>query len=288
MRAGYPRAMEAHVRIGIFDSGIGGLTVLKAVREVLPEPDLIYLGDTARIPYGTRAPITVVRYSLAVASFLVDTGVDALVVACNTASTHALPALEAAGRRVGIPVFGVIEPGVSTALAAHRHGAIAVLGTEGTIRGGAYQDALAHRAPTAPVHAVPCPLFVPLVEEGWLRGDVPERVAEAYVGHLRGAVDVAILGCTHYPLLRDTLSRVLPGTALVDSATATAHAVHKALGDVTGGSTTRFLVTDHVERFRTVGASFLGEPPTPVAWVDLPPARPPFVMDDAAPEPADT
>jgi len=288
MRAGYPRGVEAHVRIGIFDSGIGGLTVLRALREAMPEPDLVYLGDTARIPYGTRTPITVVRYSLAVASFLHDTGVDALVVACNTASTHALPALQAAGRTLGIPVFGVIEPGVQAALGAHGHGAIAVLGTEGTIRGGAYQDALAHHAPTAPVHAVPCPLFVPLVEEGWLRGEVPEKVAEAYVGHLRGVVDVAILGCTHYPLLRDTLGRILPGTTLVDSATATATAVQAALGNPSGGGSTRYLVTDHVERFRTVGASFLGEPPTPVSWVDLPPARPPFVMDDAPGEGSDT
>lgn len=274
------------MRIGIFDSGIGGLTVLRALRDALPEPDLIYLGDTARIPYGTRAPVTVVRYSLAVASHLHSVGIDALVVACNTATTHALPALEAAGRAVGIPVFGVVQPGVDAALAAHRSGAIAVLGTEGTIRGGAYQDALAHRAPTTPVHAVPCPLFVPLVEEGWVRGDVPRQIAEAYVGHLAGAVDVAILGCTHYPLLRDTLAAVLPGTTLVDSATATAAAVRAALGPGGGSGTTTYLVTDHAERFRTVGAAFLGEPPAPVRWVDLPPARAPWRLEgDAEPTP---
>jgi len=147
MRAGYPRGVEAHVRIGIFDSGIGGLTVLRALREAMPEPDLVYLGDTARIPYGTRTPITVVRYSLAVASFLHDTGVDALVVACNTASTHALPALQAAGRTLGIPVFGVIEPGVQAALGAHGHGAIAVLGTEGTVETDRKQIAMHHGNP---------------------------------------------------------------------------------------------------------------------------------------------
>lgn len=274
------------MRIGIFDSGIGGLTVLRAVRQLLPEPDIIYLGDTARIPYGTRSPLTVVRYTMAVASHLHGLHVDALVVACNTASTHALPALQAAGQRVGLPVFGVIEPGVEAALERHRQGAIAVLGTEGTIRGSAYQDALSRRAPTVPVHALPCPLFVPLVEEGWTGGEVPLKIAETYIGHLRGVADVAILGCTHYPMLRDVVQQVLPGTTLVDSAQATAHAIHRALGDRGGGGTTRFLVTDHVERFQHVGASFLGEPPSPVTWVDLPPAQPPFLLDeDPSPHP---
>lgn len=264
------------MRIGVFDSGIGGLTVLRAVRTAMPGHDLLYLGDTARIPYGTRSPITVVRYSLRVASYLVTQGIDALVVACNTATTHALPALTEAAGRIGVPVFGVVQPGVEAALAAHRSGSIAVLGTPGTIAGASYQRALAEQAPGVPLHAVACPLFVALVEEGWVDGDVPRLVAEAYVGSLRGQVDVAILGCTHYPLLVPTLQGVLPGTTLVDSATATAAHVKRALGDAPGRGTVRYLVTDNIERFQDVGVRFLGERPEPVTWVDLGPAVPPF------------
>ncbi len=267
------------MRIGIFDSGIGGLTVLAAIRKALPGHDLIYLGDTARIPYGTRSPITVVRYSLRVASYLHLSGIDALVVACNTATTHALGALKDACGRAGIPVFGVVEPGVDAALEARRSGAIAVLGTAGTIAGGAYQRALARRAPDIPLRSVACPLFVPLVEEGWVTGQVPELVAEDYVGSLRGHVDVAILGCTHYPLLASVLGRVLPGTTLVDSATATARAVRQALGDLPGTGSTTFLVTDHVERFQRVGATFLEAVPEPVTWVDVGEPQPPFDLE---------
>lgn len=266
--------------IGVFDSGIGGLTVLAALRETLPGADLLYLGDTARVPYGTRSPETVKRYSLRVASWLHQQGdhqgVHALVIACNTATTHALPALEAAGAAAGVRVFGVVEPGVQAALEAHTTGAIAVLGTEGTIAGGAYQRALARVAPGVPIEAVPCPLFVPLVEEGWTDGEVPRLVAEQYLGHLRGRVDTAILGCTHYPLLRPILEEVLPGVALVDSASSTASAVHEALGLDGAGGTLRFAATDHIARFQRVGAAFLGERPDPVEWVDLGPAVAPF------------
>jgi glutamate racemase len=249
----------------VFDSGIGGLTVLAELRKALPGHDLIYLGDTARVPYGTRSPSTVIRYARRVASYLHTEGVDVLVIACNTATAHALP------------VFGVIEPGVETALAVHNRGAIAVLGTEGTISGGAYQRALLARRPGLAVEAVACPLFVPLAEEGWYEGDVPLLVAERYLGHLRGRVDTAILGCTHYPLLRGVLSQVLPGVTLVDSATATARAVLDHLGGPgQGRGTIRYLVTDHADRFRSVGAGFLGETPDPVDWVDLPEAVPPF------------
>jgi len=265
------------VRIGVFDSGIGGLTVFEALATHLPEHHLLYLGDTARVPYGTRSPRTVIRYARRVASYLVDQGVDALVIACNTATAHALEDLQAGASSIGVPVFGVIEPGVQAALQAHHHGAIVVLGTEGTIRGGAYQRALTHAQPGLPIEAVACPLFVPLAEEGWTGGDVPRLVAERYVGHLRGTVDTAILGCTHYPLLRPILEQVLPGVTLVDSAQATATAVRAALGPPAPGSgERRFLVTDHVERFRTVGARFLHARPEPVDWVDLPAARPPF------------
>lgn len=264
------------MRIGVFDSGIGGLTVLRAIRDTTPGHDLLYLGDTARIPYGTRSPITVVRYSLRVASYLVSEGIDALVIACNTATTHALPALREAADTLGIPVFGVVDPGVEAALAARKDGAIAVLGTPGTITGLAYQRAIAAHDPTIPVFAVPCPLFVPLVEEGWTDGEVPRLVAEQYLASLRGRADVAILGCTHYPLLVPTLARVLPGTTLVDSAQATAQAVLRAFGPAPGKGRVEYRVTDNMERFQDVGTRFLGETPTPVAWVDIGPASAPF------------
>ncbi len=265
------------MQIGVFDSGIGGLTVFRALDAVLPEHDLVYLGDTARVPYGTRSPETVIRYALRVASHLHTEGVELLVIACNTATAHALPALRAAGEAKGIPVFGVIEPGVQAALRVHRQGAVAVLGTEGTVRGGAYQRALTAARPTVPVTAVACPLFVPLAEEGWTLGPVPRQVAERYLADLRGRVDTAILGCTHYPLLRDVIAETLPGVTLVDSASTVAEAVRAHLGPPgrgTGGR--RYLVTDHVERFQRAGAPFLGRVPSPVTWVDLPDPSGPF------------
>lgn len=263
------------MRVGIFDSGVGGLTVFRAIATALPGLDLVYLGDTARVPYGTRSADTVVRYSLRVASYLASRRLDALVIACNTATTHALPALEAACTPLGIRVFGVVEPGVETALAAGG-ASVAVLGTEGTVRGGSYQRALATRAPGLTVVARACPLFVPLAEEGWLEGEVPHLVAEAYLGELRERIDTAILGCTHYPLLVPVLRQVLPGVTLVDSASATAAAVRRALGDAPGQGERRFLVTDHVQRFQRVGTAFLGHTPAPVEWVDLPEATGPF------------
>lgn len=265
------------MQIGVFDSGIGGLTVFDALDRALPDHSMIYLGDTARVPYGTRSPRTVIRYARRVASYLVDQGVDAIVIACNTATAHALEDLQAGAAEVGIPVFGVIEPGVRAALAAHREGAIVVLGTEGTVRGGAYQRALAAADPALRIEAVACPLFVPLAEEGWTTGSVPLQVAERYVGHLRGQVDTAILGCTHYPLLKAVLSQALPGVTLVDSAEATATAVRAAIGPAGPGEVVRrFLVTDHAERFQAVGERFLRTRPDPVDWVDLPAAGGPF------------
>jgi len=244
----------------------------------MPDRDLLYLGDTARVPYGTRSPVTVVRYSLRVASHLHDMGIRTLVIACNTATAHALPALRASGEKVGVQVFGVIQPGVDAALAARTRGAIAILGTEGTIAGGAYQEQLRTRAPGIPIEAVACPLFVPLVEEGWTAGPIPRQIAEHYIGHLRGRVDTAILGCTHYPAIKGIIQEVLPEVKLVDSAVSTASAVRVALGPGNGKGILRFRVTDHVERFQRVGERFLGFPPDPVTWVDLPEAREPFAF----------
>lgn len=260
--------------IGVFDSGVGGLTVLSALRKRLPSEDLVYLGDTARVPYGTRSPETVIQYSQRVASRLVRENIKALVIACNTATAHALPAIQRAGARIGLPVIGVIQPGVQAALAASRGGRVAVLGTEGTVRAGRYQQALEAAGTTAIGQA--CSLLVPLAEEGWLSGDVAQAVAHRYLSHLQGQVDTAILGCTHFPLLREVIQGALPGVVLVDSAETTAEAVAAALAEQDlmqaprAPSPTRFLVTDNLERFVTVGHRFLGHAPDPVTLVDLP------------------
>ena len=260
--------------IGVFDSGVGGLTVLSALRQRLPSEDLVYLGDTARVPYGTRSPETVINYSQRVASRLVREDIKALVIACNTATAHALEALQEAGARIGLPVIGVIEPGVQAALAASRGGTVAVLGTEGTIRAGRYQQAL-ERAGTASIGQA-CSLLVPLAEEGWTTGQVAEAVAQRYLAPLQGQVDTAILGCTHFPLLREVIQAALPGVVLVDSAETTAEAVAGILAKQgllqapRAPAPTRFLVTDNLERFVTVGHRFLGHAPDPVTLVDLP------------------
>lgn len=269
--------------IGVFDSGVGGLTVLHALANRLPAEDLIYLGDTARVPYGTRSPQTVMRYARRVAGHLVGLGIKALVVACNTASTWALDDLRRAGRAIGIPVVGVIEPGVARALAITRNRYVGVIGTEATVAGGRYAQAL--RAGGVRVISQACPLFVPLAEEGWTEGEVARLTAERYLASLRGGPDTVILGCTHYPLLAGVIAAALPGVQLVDSATATAEATEEVLARhgllrPTGGSGgCRYLVTDHAERFGRVGARFLGAPPWPIEVVDL-------VEDDDAMLPA--
>jgi len=260
--------------IGVFDSGVGGLTVAAALRRQLPAEDLIYLGDTARVPYGTRSAGTVQRYSHRVAGHLFRRGIKALVVACNTATTWALPSLVSAGRRLNVPVIGVIEPGVKRALELTRSEHVGVIGTEGTVRGGAYVEAFRAHAPNVVVSLRACPLFVALAEEGWGDGDVAALVAEKYLGELRNGPDVLVLGCTHYPLLREAIQRALPGVTLVDSAEAVAAAVRVELGKhgllkSTGAGSLSCLVTDHTERFTTVGSHFLVEEPSSVELVDL-------------------
>ncbi|MCP4804693.1 MAG: glutamate racemase [Proteobacteria bacterium] len=265
--------------IGVFDSGVGGLTVLRALAHELPDEDLLYLGDTARVPYGTRSPETVIKYAQRVAAHMWSSGIKALVVACNTATAHALPTLQASGEALGIPVVGVVEPGVEAATKATVTGRVAVAGTEGTIRSRRYQDALERRG-LEPV-GVACPLFVSLAEEGWTDGEVPRLVAEAYLGGLREGPDTLILGCTHYPLLTSAIASVLPDVRLVDSASATAQVVAREL-EARGliaespGGTTRFLVTDNLDRFVRVGERFLGQRPEHVELVDLPAPHGPF------------
>lgn len=220
--------------LGVFDSGVGGLTVLRSLRARLPEESIVYLGDTARVPYGTKSAGVVTRYAQLNAAFLTSLDVKLLVVACNTASAVALPALRSS---LNIPVVGVIEPGAQAAAAATRTGVVGVLGTPGTIRSGAYQRALAAERPGLTVHARACPLFVPLAEEGWLSGDVPRLIARSYLESLLGkGMDTVVLGCTHYPLLRGVLQEVLGAdVALVDSGDATAEAVAHQLASGKAG-----------------------------------------------------
>jgi glutamate racemase len=260
--------------IGVFDSGVGGLTVLRSLTARLPHEHTIYLGDTARVPYGTRSGEVVTRYAMLSARHLTTHGIKMLVVACNTVSAHSLPAL---ARALPIPVVGVIEPGAATAAARTRGGNIAVLGTPATVASGAYQAALRRLAPLSGVLARACPLFVPLAEEGWTDGEVPRLVAERYLTDLRHAgVDTAVLGCTHYPLLAPVIAQVLGhGVTIVDSAEATTSAVasllesHGLLRPPGGPAVHRTLCTDLPDRFRAIAERFLGRPVSTVELVDL-------------------
>jgi glutamate racemase len=265
--------------IGVFDSGIGGLTVYKELRAALPASErLIYLGDTARVPYGTRSEATVVRYALEGAGFLARRGVKALVVACNTMSAVAIEALR---EKFQGPVVGVIEPGAEAACQTTRRKVIGVIGTAATIRSEAYRRAIARRLPEARVIGRACPLFVPLAEEGWVDNDVARAAASAYISDLRYAgLDTLVLGCTHYPLLRPVIEATVgPGVALVDSAASTAAAARELLraerllkDDAAAGGAgaeDHFNVTDSSERFREVGSRFLGRPLARLEQVDL-------------------
>jgi len=263
-----------HRAIGVFDSGVGGLTVLKAVMERLPGESTIYLGDTARVPYGTKSAEVVTRYSLRNAQFLLANEIKLLVVACNTASAVALTELSAA---LPVPVLGVIEPGAKAAAARSHSGRIGVIGTPGTIRSGAYQRALVEARPGVSVVTKACPLFVPLAEEGWVAGDVPERVARDYLAEFKQqAVDTLVLGCTHYPLLRRVIADAVgQQVALIDSAEATSQAVAgllKERGGLAGANPSvshRYYVTDEVEYFARVGERFLGKPIQSAEHVDI-------------------
>jgi glutamate racemase len=269
--------VNADAPIGVFDSGVGGLTVLRALTARLPNEHTIYLGDTARVPYGTRSGEVVTRYALMSARHLARHRIKLLVVACNTVSAHSLSALAEA---LPIPVLGVIEPGAQIAASRTRGGAIAVLGTPATVASGAYQAALRRLAPLAPVITRACPLFVPLAEEGWTEGEVPRLVAERYLADLRrGGVDTAVLGCTHYPLLVRTIAEVLgPQVSIVDSAEAITQSVVALLAAQNlfregGYNATRHrtLCTDVPDRFAAVAERFLGRPVGQVELVDLVP-----------------
>lgn len=249
--------------IGIFDSGVGGLTVLHAMLAALPGEDLVYLGDVARHPYGIKSAETVTRYSLENTDFLRARGVKMVVVACNSASSVALDALAAAN--ADVPIVGVIEPGARAALAKTRTGRIGVIGTEATIASGAYTRALRRLRPDVELYTRACPLLVPLAEEGWTEGAIARDIVETYLSSLtRSGIDTLILGCTHYPLLKPVIADVMgAGVVLVDSAEETAREVAERLrtADLArAGSAgrTSFFVTDVPDRFVSIGQRFLG------------------------------
>jgi len=250
--------------LGVFDSGIGGLTVAHAIFARLPGESVVYFGDTARVPYGPKSPETVRRYSGEILQYLLQRGVKMVVVACNTSTAHALDDLR---RRSPVPVIGVIEPGAKAAVAATRSGRIGVIGTAGTIASGAYERAIKARRPDAIVISQACPLFVPLIEEGWFDHPATELIAREYLEPLLASeVDVLVLGCTHYPLLKPLLERVLgPGVRLIDSAEETAAEVARELAasglaaDTAQQVTHQFVVSDDEPHFRAISERFLGE-----------------------------
>jgi glutamate racemase len=255
--------MKKTAPIGVFDSGLGGLTVFKVLARRMPEESLIYFGDTAHVPYGSKSPEAIARFSTEVAKFLASRGIKLLVVACNTSSAWALPAIRKA---VKIPVVGVIDPGARAALKISRGGRIGVIGTEATVKSEAYVKAIKKLKKSSRVTSAACPLFVPLVEEGWWTGDVVETVARRYITDLRRAkVDTVILGCTHYPYLKPVLARVMGSKVrLIDSAEETARETEAVLCRLNlraprGRKGRReFYASDAPERFKRLAGRMLG------------------------------
>jgi glutamate racemase len=248
--------------IGVFDSGVGGLTVLHEIVRALPAEETIYLGDTGRAPYGTKSAETITRYTLESVEFLVGRGIKLLVVACNSASAVALDAIRA---RWSVPVIGVIDPGARAAVERTRTGRVGVVGTEATISSGAYTRALRQLGPSLEIYLRACPLFVPLAEEGWTDGPIARLVAETYLASLaRSGIDTLVLGCTHYPLLKPLIAEVMGAdVAIVDSAEETAREVAAALAErglarADGRGSASFFATDVPERFVRMGQRFFG------------------------------
>ena len=257
-------ALNSSQPIGAFDSGVGGLTVVQAMRGLLPAEDILYLGDTARVPYGNKSPDTIIRYSREIMVYLRSHNVKAVVVACNTASAHALSILQ---KESDIPVIGVIAPGVDAALAATRNGCVGVIGTQGTIQSKAYQNLLRKSRPGLTITAVAAPLLVSLVEEDWLSHPATQLILEEYLAPMKAArVDTVVLACTHYPLLKPLAQRVLgPDVVLVDSAQNAAVVLAQKLAEmglsrqapVTGQTT--ICSTDVPAQFARLAERFLGE-----------------------------
>ena len=258
--------------VGIFDSGIGGLTVLRAVRRLIPREDIVYFGDTARVPYGTKSKETIAKFSVDNVKFLQGFDVKLVIVACNTASSLALESLK---DKFGLPIIGVIEPGARRAVEVTKSGRIGVIGTKATIGSGAYEIWLKHMSPSLKVYSQACPLFVPLVEEGWLDGEIVTKVARTYLEPLKSfKIDTLILGCTHYPLLSGVIQKIMgPRVKLVNSGEETAKEARHLLARLKLSNrrkeqqATHFYVSDEPEQFRTLGERFLGRSIQSVAKV---------------------
>lgn len=250
--------------IGVFDSGVGGLTVVREIMRQMPEERLVYFGDTARVPYGTKSKDTIVRYTRQNIRFLMTQDVKAIVIACNTATAFALETVE---KELDIPVMGVIHAGAKTAVEATRNGKIGIIGTEGTIRSGVYTKVMEEMKGGLEVIGKPCPLFVPLVEEGLLHDSVTDEIASRYLSELKGKfIDTLVLGCTHYPLLRSTVGRVMgPEVTLVNPAYETALELKQVLSesqllneeDDSSQDKYRFYVSDLAEKFTNFASSIL-------------------------------
>jgi glutamate racemase len=281
----YLSTLDRQLPIGIFDSGVGGLTVYRALHEQLPNERFVYLGDTARVPYGTKSLQTVERYAVENAQFLAARGIKLLVVACNTASALALPAIR---RELNIEVVGVIGPGARAAVATdaeEKERRIGVIATESTVHSGAYTAAIKKADPGAVVIERACPLFVPLAEEGWADEDVARQVAETYLKDLRLNIDTLVLGCTHYPILEEVIQETVgEQVELIDSGEATAREVKSLLTEKNLGRAPsdtgalerhlcddldHFYVTDAAERFARVAERFLGSKPARLEAVEV-------------------
>ncbi len=265
--------MIQHGPIGLFDSGLGGLTVLRELQRVLPQQSFAYLGDNARFPYGTKSTETIIRYARECASFLQSQEIGLLVIACNTASAAALPLLE---QELSIPVIGTVGPAVREALEKTHNGVVGVLGTNATVASRVYDDAIQAVSPSIQVVPHACPLFVPLVEAGMFEGEITDKVVELYLGPLRAqGVDTVILGCTHYPLLIKPIQRFLGSeVAVVECSRAIADDVARLVGlgmqpSPPQSAVTRYFVTDEASRFNQLAGAFLGACDVRATKVDI-------------------
>lgn len=258
--------------IGIFDSGIGGLTVMKEISEQLPYEDIIYFGDTARVPYGTRSKETIIKYTFQCINFLISKNIKLVVIACNTATASAL---EQVKKHFDIPIIGVVEPGVITATETTKNQKIGIIGTTSTINSNAYQESIRTKLPDAEVIGVSCPLFVPIVEEGWQDTEVAHLTADKYLLELKEhGVDTLVLGCTHYPILKYTISKVTDAT-LINPAFETAKTV-KSLLESSNLNTNKkqrpkeeFYVSDDPEKFRRIGGNILNKNIESIEKIDI-------------------
>lgn len=258
--------------IGIFDSGFGGLTVMSSINKMLPRENIIYFGDTAHVPYGSKSKDTVIKFSKDIASFLTEHGIKMLVIACNTASAFALPALK---KTLPIPVIGVIEPGAKAAVSTTKNKKIGIIGTEGTIKSKSYPKAINKKSKYT-VYQQACPLFVPLVEEGWHTGKITDDIVKYYLKPLMGKnIDTLVLGCTHYPLLKKTLRKNTGNINLIDSAQATAAEVKKILSekDLLADKKSKgkliFYVSDNPQKFQKIGSKFFSKKISNTKKIDL-------------------